>query len=155
MNAELGQTKHATGKQAARMVFHVVLLDVLSAASPMARRTKPPIFSCPCDDTSLCKPLSPQPPLRDEVFAFTSWVFNGEQPIWKNYSLKQHRVWTAPEHLQWSKITSLAPFDDLNRAGPYHQAYAKTGNNSDYASMFCKAHEQNARILTFALCHLW
>jgi hypothetical protein len=27
----------------------------------------------------MCKSLSPQPPLRDEIFAFSSWVFNGEQ----------------------------------------------------------------------------
>lgn len=128
-------------------VAAVVLL--LSAASPTAPPTKAPAFSCPCEDTSLCKPLSPQPPPRDEVFAFTSWVFNGEQPIWQNYSLKQNRIWTAPEHLDWGKITTLAPFDDVSCAGPYHQAYAKTGNNSDYASMFCKAHAQNARILTW------
>ena len=29
---------------------------------------------CPCDDPSLCRPLSPQPPLsREEVVAFSSW----------------------------------------------------------------------------------
>ena len=58
-------------------------------------------------------------------------------------------VWTGPEHLDWTKITSLAPFDDLNLAGPYHQDYHKFGNNSDYADMFCKAHEHNARILSW------
>ena len=34
---------------------------------------------CLCKDPAMCKSLSPQPPLRDEIFAFSSWVFNGEQ----------------------------------------------------------------------------
>eukprot|EP01045_Picozoa_sp_COSAG04_P044809 COSAG04_NODE_15392_length_533_cov_0.976959_1_plen_67_part_10 len=35
----------------------------------------PPTFPCPCDNEDLCTPPSPQPPPRDEVVAFTSWIF--------------------------------------------------------------------------------
>ena len=113
---------------------------------------KPPKYPCPCDDASLCAPLSPQPPMgppRDEVVAFTSWVFNGEQPVWANASARKHRVWTAPEHLDFGKITVLAPFDDVNVAGPYHAAYAKNGNNSDFAQLWCEAKRSGTRILTW------
>jgi hypothetical protein len=111
---------------------------------------KPPKYPCPCDDVSLCAPLSPQPPIpRDEVVAFTSWVFGGEQPLWRNTSKRVERVWTASEHLDFRKITTLAPFDDINVAGPYHQAYAKNGNNTDYAKLWCEAKRSNTRILTW------
>ena len=70
--------------------------------------------------------------------AFTSWVFNGEQALNANF--------TAPEHLNFSKISSLVPFDDLNVEGPRH---SKFGNDSDYAQLWCRAHEANARILTW------
>ena len=51
---------------------------LLLATRALAGGAVPP---CPCDDPSLCRPLSPQPSTdRDEVVAFSSWVFNGEQP---------------------------------------------------------------------------
>ena len=84
------------------------------------RRTgaKPPP-PCPCDDPSLCRPLSPQPSAdRDEVVAFSSWTFNGE-PNRHNY--------TAPQHFDWSKITTWAPFE-VDETGP---------DGDQYAEMFC------------------
>eukprot|EP01043_Picozoa_sp_COSAG02_P041694 COSAG02_NODE_3478_length_6673_cov_14.589747_6_plen_287_part_00 len=86
---------------------------------------------CPCDDPSLCHPLSPQPSAdRDEVVAFSSWVFNGEQ---------SKRNYTAPQLFDWAKITAWAPFED-----------DETGPESDqYAEMFCTAHRNGARILSW------
>jgi hypothetical protein len=82
------------------------LAAVTSSPSLLSPPPKP--LLCPCADQALCKSLSPQPPNhagRDEVFAFSSWSFNGEQA---------RSGWTAPQNLDWSKITAFAPFDDLS-----------------------------------------
>ena len=86
---------------------------------------------CPCDDPLLCRPLAPQPSAdRDEVVAFSSWVFNGEQPR-QNY--------TAPQLFDWKKITAWAPFE-ADETGP---------DGDQYAEMFCTAHRNGARILSW------
>ncbi len=86
---------------------------------------------CPCDDPSLCHPLSPQPSAdRDEVVAFSSWVFNGEQ---------SSRNYTAPQLFDWKKITTWAPFE-VDETGP---------DSDQYAEMFCTAHRSGARILSW------
>jgi hypothetical protein len=90
----------------------------------------------------MCKSLSPQPPRRDEIFAFSSWVFNGEQDPKTNY--------TAPANFDFTKITAWAPFE-VEETGP---------NREQYGEMFCKAHESNARVLDWAgayflLCFHW
>ena len=87
---------------------------------------------CLCKDPAMCKSLSPQPPLRDEIFAFSSWVFNGEQDPRTNY--------TAPANFDFTKITAWAPFE-VEETGP---------NREQYGEMFCKAHESNARVLDWA-----
>ncbi len=88
---------------------------------------------CPCDDPSLCRPLSPQPAAdRDEVVAFSSWVFNGEQRPSQNY--------TAPQLFDWKKITTWAPFE-VDETGPQSDQYAET---------FCTAHRSGARILNWS-----
>ena len=80
----------------------------------------------------MCKPLAPQPPLdRDEVVAFSSWVFNGEQDPRNNY--------TAPQNFDWDKITTWAPFE-VDETGP---------DDDQYGEMFCTAHEHNARVLSW------
>ena len=71
-------------------------------------RTTPPPLPCPCTDPAMCKPLSPQPPLsRDEVVAFSSWVFNADHPS----TVRDRHNYTAPLNFDWSKITTYAPFD--------------------------------------------
>ena len=95
----------------------------------IASKPPPP---CLCSDPSLCRPLSPQPRQRDEVVAFSSWVFNGEPRPRGNYS--------APELFDWSKITVWAPFET-----------EETGHNLEqYGRLFCTAHAHGARVLAWS-----
>ena len=58
-----------------------------------------PAAPCPCADPSLCRPLSPQPKARQELFAFIS------APATLNVS--QWELWP------WDKITALGSFECL------------------------------------------
>ena len=62
----------------------------------------------------------------EQVVAFSSWVFNGEQN-------RSH--YTAPELFDWEKITTYAPFDNLNSRDSWPE------NGTLYSNLFCKAHQ--------------
>ena len=87
------------------------------AASPAARFAG----DCPCDDPSLCASLSPQPPPRDEVVAFTS-------------RSQSHGNGTEWAYYDWDKITTLSPFETQ-------------GNRAVLQKMYCEAHKHGARVL--------
>ena len=60
------------------------------------------------------------------MVAFSSWVFNGEQSR-SNY--------TAPRLFDWNKITTYAPFDNLDTRGDWPD------NGTLYSDLICKAHQ--------------
>jgi hypothetical protein len=76
-----------------------------AAPSPLSPPwAPPPPLSCPCRDASLCRPLAPQPAaVRDEIVAFSSWVFNEDHPSTLGPGVRSN--YTAPELFDWGKIT--------------------------------------------------
>jgi hypothetical protein len=86
--------------------------------------------TCPCDDPSLCRPLSPQPTAKDEVFAFTGLYGFARQPPFWNYTGFEWK------HFDMDKITSIVPFDSI--AGSNFQQY------------FCAAKKAKKRVLNWA-----
>ena len=102
----------------------------------------PPV-PCPCADPSLCRPLSPQPATRREVFAFAT----GPATL----NLSQWQTWP------WEKITVLAPFECLGPGGIsrenecHEKGRAFNPGEPEHGvgqEMFCQAHAHGARVLT-------
>ena len=127
--------------QEPRYILHVTFPhpDLVPPMQPPAPPVPPPPATpCPCKDASLCKPLSPQPPIQDEIVAFSSWIFNIDHPS----SVHNRDNYTAPLLFDWSKITTYAPFDQLS------PRWTGNASNTDmYSDLWCTAHENKARIL--------
>ena len=121
----------------ATLALRALLLVVCSHSS-----APPPPVTCPCADPALCRPLSPQPAPRRELFAFTA------APATQNIS--QWETWP------WDKITTLAPFQCLGppsgEPGACEKGKVFTPGGPKHGvgqEMYCKAHAHGARVLTW------
>jgi hypothetical protein len=99
------------------VVLRLLLLCTLGGGGSALPPRSPPAATCPCSDAALCKPLSPTPKPKDEVLAFPA----------------SHND-TVEKLYDWSKITTIAPFQPLGPQARYHQLY-------------CDAHKHGVKVL--------
>ena len=90
---------------------------------------------CPCSPASLCRSLSPQPPARPEVLAFSTagWEYSNPTTVNK----------TEPfffDHYPWDRVTTVAPFVGQSSGSDW-------GIDAYTPQLVCKAHQHNARVV--------
>ena len=107
-------------------------LLVVATAQPASRlETSDP---CPCDDAKLCRPLNPAPPeQRDEVVAFPGWEIYGA-----GYNESEYTLY------DWSKITTIAPFEPLDHPGP------PSAKKHAAQQLYCTAHKHGVKVLQWS-----
>ena len=98
------------------VLLQLVLVCTCTLSGNSALLPSPPMV-CPCSDPALCKPLSPIPQPKDEVVAFPA----------------SHND-TVEKLYDWSKITTIAPFQPLGPQARYHPLY-------------CDAHKHGVKVL--------
>ena len=108
----------------------LVLLSQLCALSGTRCSAPPPPpiapVPCPCSDPALCKPLSPIPQPKDEVVAFPGWEIYGG-----GYNDTVEKLY------DWSKITTIAPFQPL-------------GPKPELQQLYCDAHKHGVKVLDWS-----
>lgn len=89
--------------------------------------------NCPCDDPKLCRPLTPAPKPQDEVVAFPAWEIYGAGYNESDYTL-----------YDWSKITTIAPFEPLYHPGP------PSAKKRAAQQLYCTAHRHGVKVLQWS-----
>ena len=113
-------------------VVHQTPPGNLSLGGAESRSALPP---CPCSPTSLCRSLSPQPPARPEVLAFSTAGWEYPNPTTVNK--------TEPfyfDHYPWGSVTTVAPFVGQGSGVDW-------GVDEYTPQLVCKAHQHNARVV--------
>ena len=98
---------------------------------------------CPCGDPSLCRPLSPMPKPKDEVVAFPAYELYGA-----GYNETEYTLY------DWSKITTIAPFEPLGYKWPGYPKPPKEPwpSSKEIAAngLYCTAHRHGVKVLQWS-----